>query len=55
MAHTCNPHCYVVRDQEDHGWKPVQANGSRDTTLKYPTLNKTVRVAQVVEHLPSKS
>jgi hypothetical protein len=41
------------RDQENHIWKPAQANSSRDHISKYPTQNRDEGVTQVVECLPS--
>jgi hypothetical protein len=34
VAHTCNPSFSGGRDQEDHGWKPAQANSPRAPTSK---------------------
>jgi hypothetical protein len=46
VAHACNPSYLGGRDQEDFTLKTVQAN-----ILK---IKRADRVAQVVEHLPSK-
>jgi hypothetical protein len=34
VAHTCNPSYSGGRGQEEHGWKPAQANGSQDPISK---------------------
>jgi hypothetical protein len=34
VAHACNPSYLGGRDQDDHGWKPAQANSSRDPISK---------------------
>jgi hypothetical protein len=34
VAHTCNPNYSRVRDQEDHGSRPSQANSSQDPLSK---------------------
>jgi hypothetical protein len=52
VAHTCHPSYLGGKDQEDRG-SPRQI--VRETlSQKYPTQNRAGRVAQVVEHLPSK-
>jgi hypothetical protein len=48
MAYTCNPSYSRGRDQEDHGSKPVQANGSPDPILKNPAQKRAGGVAQGV-------
>jgi DNA-binding MarR family transcriptional regulator len=42
-------------DQEDYGLKPAQQIVLKTLSQKNPTQNRAGRVAQVVEHLPSKS
>jgi hypothetical protein len=37
VAHVCNPSYSGGRDQEDHGFKPAQANSSQDPILKNPS------------------
>jgi hypothetical protein len=34
VTHACNPSYSGSRDQEDHGSKPAQVNGSQDPILK---------------------
>jgi hypothetical protein len=47
VAHTCNPSYSGVRDEENEGSKPAQANSSRDPILKNPvTKNWAGGVAQ---------
>jgi hypothetical protein len=46
VVHICNPSYSGGRDQEDPVLKIL--------SQKYPTQKRTGRVAQVVEHLPSK-
>jgi hypothetical protein len=54
-AHSCNLSYSGGRDLEDHSLKPAQANSSRDSILKIHQCKKRAgRVAQAVEHLPSK-
>jgi hypothetical protein len=36
VAHACNPSYSGVRDQEDQGSKPAQANSSQDPISKIP-------------------
>jgi hypothetical protein len=55
VAHTCNPSYSGGRDQEDHGSKPAQAYSLRDPNLKIHNTKRAGGVAQVVEHLSSKS
>jgi hypothetical protein len=65
VAHTCNPSYPGGRDQEDGDLRPTQTNSLRDPISKTPNpththtyththTHRTGRVAQVVEHLPSK-
>jgi hypothetical protein len=52
MAHACKPSYWEGSDREDPRVKSARANGSGETLpWKYPTQD---RMAQVVEHLPSK-
>jgi hypothetical protein len=46
VAHACNPSYSGGRDQEDHGWKPTQANSSRDPISKKIITKRTGGVAQ---------
>jgi hypothetical protein len=39
-AYACNSSYSGVRDQEDHGSKPVWANSSQDPILKKPITKK---------------
>jgi hypothetical protein len=48
VAHTCNPSYLGVRDQEDPGSKPAQANSLWDPILKNPSKNRAGGVAQEV-------
>jgi hypothetical protein len=54
VAHNCNPSYLGGRDQEDHIWKPAQANSSRDLILEILNTKSIGRKAQVVERLPNK-
>jgi hypothetical protein len=48
-------HCSGGRDQEDCGWKPAQANSSREPISKKKILHKQgLTNSQVVECLPTK-
>jgi hypothetical protein len=40
VAHTCNPSYSGGRDQEDHSWKPVEANSSGDSLSKIPNTKQ---------------
>jgi hypothetical protein len=56
MAHTCNPSYSRDRDQEDFSSKPGQTNSLLEPILKkIPSQKRAGGVAQVEEHLPSKS
>jgi hypothetical protein len=50
---TCNPSYPGLRDQEDHGSKPAQANICETLAQKSPTQKRTGRAAQTVGTLPS--
>jgi hypothetical protein len=54
VAHTCNPSPTEGRHEEGCGLKPVMQIVCKTLSEKYPTQNRTSRVAQVAEHLPSK-
>jgi hypothetical protein len=45
VVHACNPSYSGGRDQEDHGWKPAQAN-LRNLIWKIPITKRTGRVLQ---------
>jgi hypothetical protein len=40
VSHACNSSYSGVRDQENHGSKPAQANSSQDAAWKIPNTNK---------------
>jgi hypothetical protein len=44
----------ILADQENHHSKPAQANSSPEPILKSPSPKRAGKVAQMVEHLPSK-
>jgi hypothetical protein len=46
VAHTCNPSYSGGRDQEDHSWKPAQAN--EGPYLQKPFTKRASGVAQGV-------
>jgi hypothetical protein len=52
VTHTCNPSYLRGWGQEDHGWRPAQANNSWDYISKKLTRTKwTGGIAQAVECL----
>jgi hypothetical protein len=51
-VHTCNPHYSGGRHQEDHDWKPAQANSLQDPISKTPSQKMAGRVAQGVSLSP---
>jgi hypothetical protein len=46
VAHVCNPSYSEDRDQEDHSWKPDQANSLQDPISKKPSQNGAGQLAQ---------
>jgi hypothetical protein len=53
VAHACNPSYSGGKDQEDCGWKPVQANSSGDPILKNPSQKDGLVVWLEVKALSS--
>jgi hypothetical protein len=51
VAHTCNPNCWGVWDQEDSGLRTVGSNSSWDPIPKIGRLKWARGLTQVAEHL----